>query len=363
MKRIPVLLLVVFATVGFHLNTWAKKDPLKLNAAEKLTGTVNFDSVTVIDLRINKEGLPGYYLDAIDITEDKFPATIEDLGKQVIDSAAEKKNSQLVILLHNLQYTAKIPGILAVGTFYLKIDTYLKTGNTYQQAGSIDKLYEFPALRGKDELKLINMMLSHLFTGTIADAAKLTAEGRQYATLEEIITEHKNKTSNIPVFNTAPRRGIYYTVKQFLDNTPADTNFIHERICYDGICQSRFYLPKEIGKKKKGKNLGDSTCFAIYDNERNKWYHPVSKYDSKEIKFENGNCYYLEIDKGLYVEDYSSLAGGGFMFGALGALAYAGTAAIMQDIQSKKPAKFKEAFYKLRLDPATGEGIKVERLE
>jgi hypothetical protein len=120
-------------------------------------------------------------------------------------------------------------------------------------------------------------------------------------------------------------------------------------------------MPKEKeSKKKKGKNLVD-TCFAIYDSVKEKWYHPYSATDFKEMKIKNGDFYYFEIQKGLYVEDYSSLRSAGFQFGAIGALMYTASASALENRQAKKPPKYKDALYRIRLDPVTGKGVRVER--
>jgi hypothetical protein len=367
MKYSLLITTIILASLCIAFNSWAKKDEvISLVPTSKLKGNASFDSVVVMDLREQKGNI-GNMLGTNVATRDSLSIALKNFTQQMIDSASQKQNNRLLILVKALEYKDRIRNILngnlAVSTIHLRLDCYLGNNNGYRHVTGIDSLYEYPSLaREKDKLAALNGSLNYLLTMMISAVTIADSNGLSAQSIEQILAAERIVRNTISIYNSAPQKGVYFTSEQFFNNTPVDIGFIHERNCLEA-CFDRFYIPKDNEPKKKRKNLADTACFAIYDGEKKKWYRPYTATDFKEMKIENGDFYYLEIQKGLYVEDYSSLSSAGFQFGVLGALAYAGAAAILEDKQAKNQYKYKDALYKMYLNPLTGKGVKVERLQ
>lgn len=347
-------------------SSWAKKEPIvSLVPTTTFKGNVSFDSVDVVDLRLQKDKLGevnGTFMKRLPVTtQDSLSVSLTRFAHQIVDSAAVKQNNRLLILVHDLKFHDKAQKNQNICTIYLDADCYLADGKGYHRMLAIDSLYDYAAPRDKDMIETLSDNLSYLFTMMVSNMAMVKEMNSPTQSLEEILIQNTGKRNNFPVYKEPHRAGIYYTLKQFLDNTPADTNFIHDRFCPGSYCYERFYIPTKKELRYKGKNLADTTCFAIYDN--GKWYRPYTKTDFKEMSFINGDFYYQSVQKGVHVEDYNSLRRTGFQLASLGSVLTATPPTTLEEMQYVNPPKFKDAVYSIRLNPATGNGVRVERIE
>jgi hypothetical protein len=365
MKYSLLIAIILLATLCNTPSSWAKKDIIiSLTPTKTLKGNISFDAVSIMDLRLQKDKLGqvnGAFFKRLNVvTQDSLSISLTRFIHRIIDTTATKQGNKLLILVHALQFKDRVPGNQVISTIYLNADCYLGDGKEYRHILDVDSLYDYVAVRDKDMVKTVSQNLSYLFTMMITNVAILKEVNTPLQSLQQILTKNVHIKSSIPIYNEVPQNGIYYTLKQFLNNTPSDTNFIHDRFCPGSKCYERFYIPTNKERGWKGKNLADTTCFAIYDN--GKWYRPYTNNDFEVMTFENGDFYYLAIQKGLYVDDYSSLSRTGYQFGALGALAFSGASSILEDQQYRKPAEFKDALYRLKLNPLTGQGGRIDRL-
>ena len=93
------------------------------------------------------------------------------------------------------------------------------------------------------------------------------------------------------------------------------------------------------------------------------WYRQYTRYDFKEMKVIGKDFFYLAIEKGIRPENYQSLVAIGYPYGMLGALISAVAANQLEEKQNRKPLPIADALYRMRMDPLTGTGKRVERVK
>jgi hypothetical protein len=365
MKYLIAIIIVISTTIGFGSHVFAKEGYLKLQPVEQISGSSNFNAVEVLDLRTNKGSmgkLRGHsFFQVNDLnTEDSFHVALKNMALSVIDSASEKKDGKLIIVLHDLQYKSQISMRMAISTVYLKLDCYLQGNDGFRHVVNMDSLYEYIGVKAESRFDLFNMVINYLFTEAIIKAAvQDSIQDKLFSSEEDALLEDKRLKSKIPIFNEQPHNGVYYTSAQFLKNTPADSNFIRKSI-WGGHTgdktEGKFYLYDASGVKSDHE---DTTWFAIYDQKNRLWYHLVENKSVQIMELEQGDYYYHEVQKGTFVEDYSSVPFIGFQYNIRGRLSSAGIARILANVDFKK----KDALYRVRFDPLKCRGIRVARLK
>jgi hypothetical protein len=260
MKYPLLLATILLATLCNTLDSWAKKDAIiTLKPISKLKGNVSFDSIVVMDFRTEK-GSIGQVQDVFKrldvVIQDSLSIALKNFAQQMIVSAAVKQNNKLLVLVKDLEYKDRIQNNSnAVSTIYLRLDCYLGD-DEYRHALSIDSLYEYPSARQPDKLAALNGNLNYLFTMMIESVAESHDQHLPPQSIEQLLSAEKMIRSTISVYNSAPQKGVYYTTKQFLDNIPADTNCIHERVCdYENVLIASICPKKKRAKRKRVKTL------------------------------------------------------------------------------------------------------------
>jgi hypothetical protein len=357
-RYIKTFLVAIFLMGSISVPLWGKKQAyITFQPISKLAVAVNFDMVSVLDLRVNKSkiGKTSDIFTWVDVTtKDSLSSELKKFVRDMTDLDIPKRNEKLLIVVKNIEYKDMVSFATPVSTIYLNIDCYLGNEQGYELVLNVDSLYEFAAVKGNEGFKIFNENLNYLLTLMVNNVAASKVQLSQLQSLEQIISS--NGKRKFPVYIDAPHRGIYYSLKQFLDNSPADTSFIYDPECFRGVrvnCKEKFYLPKEKGSEKNGINLAEK-CFAIYNDENKKWYRPINTSTFMPMSFENGDFYFYEIQKGLFIKDYS-----GMRVGLAGTI----TSAILEGQQRRKPPEFKDALYKIRFNPFTGKGVRVERVD
>ncbi len=240
--------------------------------------------------------------------------------------ATAMKPATLLLVLRDYKITDR-PVSGEMGTFYARI--------------TVDSFFE--TAHGWDVTKSVKRLASRKMTAWIKRAAMSAglpdaSAGRDTAQLLQAFTDTRSK---YPVYMENPKKGVYYTPEQFLNNTPADTSYVERHWKADGYETYTFYTRKENGKK--GNNLDKTACFAIYNGE--KWFKKTSL-GVYEMKFRDGDFYFPEKGRGLRTNDDMAI-----MFGLLGVLL------------TNPNTKGDGAIYRLRYNPDTYGGQFVERLQ
>jgi hypothetical protein len=336
----------------------AKKEiPFSLQPTDSITGNISFRSVRVEDMRWNK-----YNFGMVQIGFGKHPIVMEDslaaalarMATKMTHQSTARQEQELLIVVKALELKNGVTDLPIVSTVYLNLDWYLGDKGRYALVKITDSLYEF--LSARDSYEGTCFVANYLLTESIMEIAGTAAPAAFPLTLADLRSREEQARNSFAVYNMPPRTGVYYTREQFLNNAPADTNFIHRHYGGD-LALDEFFDRNEKGKR--GKNLA-GTAYAVYDGK--KWYRPCAIADFKEMKMTGNNFFYQAILKGIRPQNYQPIAGIGYPYGILGALATTAIAGMLQNNQNSKPLPIADALYRMRLDPVTGRGQKIERL-
>jgi hypothetical protein len=336
-----------------------KKDVIvSLVPTDTLRGAINFNSVQVIDARKDKTNIGSPLGSKWEIkTPDSLSVHLQNFVQSMMAPEVQKGNQDLLVIVRNFRLQDIVKGQPFISTILIDMDCYLGKNGMYVPVVHYDSLYE--RRLSKEPIQVLAYISGYFFTQTIKEAAIVQPQpGATAKSIATILSEEDLAKQNIPIYSQAPKAGIYYTIDQFKNNTPGDIAFYHDHFFTGDTHIDRFYLSSE--KKKKEKDLSDTVCFAVFNGE--KWYRPYTANTFKEMKMTDGDFYYFGISNGLKVEDYSSIAGVGYPYGAIGALLTTGIANVLNENERGKPPVYDDALFRMRLDPLTGKGKKLERV-
>jgi hypothetical protein len=352
MKKIWYLLtLALIASTILH----AKKDIIvSLLPTDSLSGNISFNTVQVIDARKDKSNIGHPIVWKQDFkTKDSLSIAVKNLVQTMMVPGVQKGTQDLLIILHDLMLIEVVKEQRMISTIHIDMDCYLGKGDRYIPAVRLDSLYEMPT---GNNLVLIT---GYLLTQTIKEVAvKDIPADAAGASITDILSQEANAKKKLPVYNQANKTGVYYTFEQFSNNTPGDTSIYHDHYFTGDTHVDKFYL--RSAKKKKEKDISDTTCFAIYNGE--KWFKPYTANTFKEMKMIDGDFYYFGISKGVKLEDYSSVSGVGIPYGSIATALTSAIARGINENQKRKPLVYDDALFRMRLDPLTGKGKKLERI-
>lgn len=352
MKKSRYLLtLALTASIALH----AKKDIIvSLQPTDSLGGTISFNTVRVIDARKDQRNIGHPMAWKQDFkTKDSLSAEIKNLVQTMMVPGLQKADQDLLIVLHGLSLTEVVKQQQMISTIHIDMDCYLGTNDRYVRVVQLDSLYEMP--KGNN----LVLITDYILTQTIKEVAAMDIPADASGTSAAgILSQEANARRELPIYNQAYKTGVYYTFEQFSSNTPGDTFLYHDHYFTGDTHVDKFYL--RSAKKKKEKDLSDTTCYAIYNGE--KWFKPYTANTFKEMKVIDGDFYYFGISKGVKLEDYSSIAGVGYPYGAMATLLTTGIAHIINENQKGKPLVYDDALFRMKLDPLTGKGKKLERI-
>lgn len=258
-----------------------------------------------------------------------------DMGTKIIQSAQQKDNATLLIVVRDFMIEDDPSKTTrGLGTCYARMLFYLGKDGAFTKEKPCEGFFETG-----NNLDVTNLVLK-LASGVLGQWMEEVSNANAYAdiapqSLTNILDGIKNEYSSFPIYQTPPHKGIYYTLEQFLNNTPADTLFIKKSHHTDYGTVTYFFTTKD-GKKKE-KNLDRIACYAVYDGSN--WYKKTDR-GIYSMDFTDGDFYYNEAGKGKVVRGV-----GLGMFGLAGAV----TEAMLytdKDMTGKALV-----LYKVRLDP------------
>ncbi len=352
-KNATVLLLILLSS----FSALAKEFAVTFTPDTLLRQRSAYNKVILFDLREKKDNigsLAGGVKRAPLVTAYPLDSMMSNFGTRLIGKAAKQENNTLFISLKDFIVEEKTNGEFAIGNIYFNADFYLEQSGRYTKVCTMDSLFEFRIMSPQADYltKVSNRILSGLMTSI---AVITVPQGQTSFSLEEVKDMDKLARSRYPVYSQEHKQGIYYTFGQFLSNTPGDTAFTHKHNVGGDMVSDKFYKKQE--GRNKGTDLADTTCYAVYSS--GKWYIPQGKrVIFKEMLFRNGDFFYTQKGEGLV--QVSAATYGYFGGGVLGYLA---ANAVAESANNKNPNKQGKAVFRYKLNPETGGGIKVERLE
>ncbi|WP_118973780.1 hypothetical protein [Taibaiella koreensis] len=323
----------------------AGHDEFSLKPVDTIKNYTVFNQISVIDMRVNKDDV-GYLRNGpfnkknIQVTPDGFDHMLEQFAQVTAGQAVTKGDQTLLIVVRDFSMADRpIQG--EMGTFYGRMDFYLGKNDQYQLAAHVDSFFE--TSNAWDVTNSVKRLAARKMTDwlSLLSGYKIP-EGTAVITLSDIEAGIAAEKKPYPIYNSEPKTGVYYTLEQFLNNAPGATEFVEKKYSMGDYNTSYFYEKGE--GKKKGASLEKSGCYALYNGK--KWYKSTSE-GLTPMKHESGEFFFAEVGHGIRKSDNAAI-----MFGLIGALAEAAAS-------DRKG----NALYRMRLDPATGKGYCIERLQ
>jgi hypothetical protein len=325
-----------------------------------LTGNV-CHSLRVIDMRKHKDSLGGLSIETADMTETKVvpEQPLDMMLTEYFDkiSTGKKGANELLLVLYDFQLMKRVRNV-GLGYFYFSGDFYMGKDGRYIMLDSVDSIYEIGMGKTATDKLLIHARHKVFEMLNTYAGRPINTAG---ATLTE--TDAKNRRERIkaqyPIYTSAFKRGIYYTVDQFLTNSPLDTTIVlEEEFSADRKRQYFFYYLNARGRKDKQIRVDD--FFAIYDGSS--WYIG-GKERIKKMFYTDGEFIATRKKWGASIQHNGELIGGIVTGGLLG-----GGAGAAMGGASIKNARAKEGeqelvYYVCRFDPAQKKFIPFKRLE
>ncbi|MBS1690063.1 MAG: hypothetical protein JSS96_15140 [Bacteroidetes bacterium] len=362
----------------FCFTAFAQKEyQFSFDTAAALPKGAMYSHVKVIDERLDKESFGRmkikFSIKKL-VTADSFSIELEKFGEHLVRKVNPKADNTLLIVLHQLSVEGNIKGM--VSTIYINADYYLSTPyGGYQLLFTVDKLNE---VKTTDVRRDMNLLFSHLFY-TIANAT--VAQPKRDSIYTE--TQAANRIADIkkqfPVYNANNYKvGVYYTLEQFLNNTPGDTLFKEDdHFVKIGNSPHFYYVDK---KGWRNGRISEKDFFAVYNGER--WFKSTS--DGSFGMEKDGDDFYFKAER-KSINGYTNspfmtvgYLAGGIVVGAIVDVVDATVASSVttlekdadltrMDITEENPKTGKGAktkiFYLFKIDPINKTFIPAKRLQ
>jgi hypothetical protein len=309
-----------------------------------------FDHIQVIDARKNKEDIgylkKGAFNSKVVLQpEGSMEQMLKDLGTRIIQSAQQKGDATLLIIVRDFVIEDRpIKSGPELGSFHARMDFYIGNNDSFTSKKHFEDFYEtgsgWDVTKGLQKLAS-QKIISWFMQLTTTDTGMISINPlSQYQIKESIVNEYKP----FPIYNQIPKKGIYYTFDEFINNNPRDTAFVEKKVSseYGKV----YYFFTSIPGKKRGENLDKIDCYAVFDGST--WFKKTST-GIMPMKFEDGDFYYSEIGNGIKMSD-GSIA---FMFGLVGTAI---------ETAANSGNRKGNALFRVRIDPYTNTYHYVKRL-
>ena len=307
--------------------------------------------LTVIDVRPDKNigsvKTGAFNRNAMLITETPFRTMLEAFYDSMQNNQPE--DDELVLVLYNW-IVADNPNSGEIGSMYFDGDFYRGKAGRYAYAGTADSVFEVAA--GLDITKKL-IAMARVETNRLLQyygSAKVTGEFTYDKT--SMLERRKKERAQYPVYTAAQfKKGIYYTVEQFINNTPVDTPFKRETLIINNGERKDYQVFYLNAKGKKGKYVKPDTYFAIYDGTM--WSIADGK-NNRIMKYENDEFLTYKLLPGPVNKQANAAVAGALVGGAIGGVIAAGVAG--------SDRKLADVMYQVKFDPVIKDFVRIKRL-
>jgi len=345
------------------IRLFAKKDyEFSFDTARRIYNVGSYNSVRVIDLRPKQDNFGTIRKGVVKrnlTTADSFSNAIAAYGTSLTRDWRYTDKNELLVLLYQFELQHHISG--AVSTVYIYAAYFIgdETGK-YQHLFTVDEFFESADMEPEEE---INKLFFDFFQ--TASIAHLAMPGKVEAyTLQQAINRLSDLKTKYAVYNTtAYKKGVYYTLEQFLNNTPGDTDFIEsDHYLRIGNSPTFFHTTERGGK---GPVLKEKDFFAVYNGER--WFKSTPHGNFGMRKDGDDFVFKSEL-KGIDGYRAFSVSGSIIAFGVVGAIvsSAANKAAVRKydtAPSTDKRSSKEKIFYELKVDCFKNQYYVVRRLQ
>lgn len=321
-----------------------------------IVGRSNYGSLRVIDMRSDKQSMGYAKTGAFDrkakIVTPKPLDTLfsEQFTKMLKEARGLDSSEELLFVLYDIIIEDVSSGE-PVGTFFIDGDFYGGTRDNYKYLGTMDTLNETSGGFNITErlIKGAQANLSYIFSQYALKKASAKSTVYNEAQLLNRRVEENNKYR---IYQDAPgfRKGVYYTLDQFLNNQPVDTPVVVKEFkTNNGRPNIVVFYPKAKGRKATP--LKSNRFFTAYDGES--WACGVDQNTYAKMEYKDGNFYTVRSLPGARRSN-NGAAVSGAMFGVAGFL-------VATAVQNGNNPGTEPTRYYCRFDPATRKYIPIRR--
>ncbi|MBC7555087.1 MAG: hypothetical protein H7257_14055 [Taibaiella sp.] len=251
-----------------------------------------------------------------------------------------ESNKELLLVLHHLRIEDR-PVLGEMGTVHFDGDFYCGEPGKLIFLSRMDSIYEVSAAMDVTQklLEMSELAINYLVLRAVSLAPD--AKSDVYLTEEQAGEKRKADKLRFPIYNTNGifKKGIYYTVDQFLSNQPVDTPFIESPLSGGTNAHFAFYYPNKKGRM--GERIDVSSYFAIYDGKQ---WAVAQESRAALMHYKNGEFFAAKDLTGL-----ANNAGAMMLGGLVGTLISSGRAG--------------HGLYDTKFDPLTKEFMPFKRLQ
>ncbi|MCD6064797.1 MAG: hypothetical protein K0R82_2708, partial [Flavipsychrobacter sp.] len=275
--------------VFFSVSAIAEEYTFKMDTVFTSVKNATYARLRVIDMRSKKGNIGELNTGALNrikpiVTEKPLPELFSSYYSRMI-TGNRNEGTELLLVLYHFEIIDRANGG-EIGTFYFDGDFFGGSNNKYAFLGKVDSIYEVTS--GWDVTQVLLRSTKTKIGSLLSRYALHRLSKDNNFTEQQTLGRREQAKQQYPIYNSPGfQKGIYYTIDQFLNNTPIDTPFIKSvQQPWDGKKQTYFYYPNSKGKK--GKLIKADTYFAIYDGEE--WSVPGHFY-AETMRFKNGEFY------------------------------------------------------------------------
>jgi hypothetical protein len=351
MQYLKTLSLIALSSATFHASG-QRTLPFEFSTPKLGHSEHHSRTLKVIDLRpdssnVGKVETGQFARKAYLKTTKSFADAIRSLYETIPGN--NPADDELLVILHGWRIEDNVYAG-EVGTFYFNADFYRGISDCYRKVGEVDSLFEILSVKA-DVSKVLMRYASKLTDTLLVHYAANSPIEKSCQTLPQAIEDKRNARSTFPIYNTKEfKKGIYYTIDQFLTHEPVDTPFIRDLVVpAGGKKQTPVYYLNE--KKKRGKYLKPEMYFAVYDGKS--WSISVDGYNLP-MQYENGEFITEKELPGLTNYGARGSEGAGALGGGV-------VAAVIASAAAEKLTW--HCYYEAKFDPTTRTFKKLKRLK
>jgi hypothetical protein len=307
--------------------------------------------LTVIDARQDKNigsvKTGAFNRNAVLITETPFKTMLEALYDSMKNN--QPADDELVLVLYNWM-VADNPNSGEIGSMYFEGDFYRGKDEQYAYVGTADSVFEVAA--GLDITKKLIAMVQIETSRLLQYYGSAKVNSEFIYTKTNMQDRRRKERMQYPIYTTTDfKKGVYYTVDQFINNTPVDTPFKRETLIINNGERKDYQVFYLNAKGKKGKYIKPDTYFAIYDGTI--WSLADGK-NNRIMKYENGEFLTYKLLLGQVNKQANAAVAGALVGGAVGAVVAGGIAGSGRNLA--------KVMYQVKFDPAIKDFVRIKRL-
>lgn len=301
MKTFTYILLSALA-ITFSTAVYAQRTRnLEFDEVYPMQGKSYCNRLRVIDARTSKDRIGQLKTGAFNRSADlvtlvPVDKVLTNYYKSMLAGAQVHDSGELIMVLHQINIEDRVAG-REIATFFLDADFFFARGDKYYYQCTVDTLYELKAGFDVTEkiLKGSVYKIANILSGV---SGSLKQYDDSSFTAFEIVNKRPKERLQYEAYKVAGKlkRGIYYTIEQFLNNSPVDTPILVKEVPASVKDEyTSLYYPKSR-RNKEPRLISTKDVFAVSDGKRLLCSHNRG---FTEMIYKDGDFYATQLYTGI----------------------------------------------------------------